>query len=109
MNDFAWIAPTVASVAAAIVAIIGAIRSKDNGRKADENRDKLIKIGVSTDGNLSRITEDNRLLTEKVDSLQRLVESMTKSADAVTATASDVHAATEARAAAAENGHKGTD
>lgn len=62
-TTLAWLAiivPTIGALAAAVVSIITAIRSKDNGIKADKIIEKATEIRVSTDGNLTRMSSDLR-------------------------------------------------
>lgn len=81
-TTLAWIAiivPTIGALTAAIVSIITAIRSKDNGIKADKIIEKATEIKISTDGNLSRMGSDLETAKEKITGLENLIRSMAES------------------------------
>lgn len=86
-TTLAWLAiivPTIGALAAAVVSIITAIRSKDNGIKADKIIEKATEIRVSTDGNLTRMSSDLETAKEKIVGLETLIRSMaenTRAAD----------------------------
>lgn len=75
----AIIVPTIGALAAAVVSIITAIRSRDNGIKADKIIEKATEIKVSTDGNLTRMSNDLETAKEKISGLETLIRSMTES------------------------------
>lgn len=78
----AWLAvivPTIGALTAAVVSIISAIRSKDNGAKADKIIEKATEIKVSTDGNLSRMSSELETAKEKIAGLETLIRSMAES------------------------------
>lgn len=86
MNDFSWIAPTVAAICSALVAIVAAIISKDNGKKVEEVKVKVEEIHATTNGTLTAANAATTaaislkdVLTERVDGLMREIEELKRS------------------------------
>lgn len=106
MADYSWIAPTAASLTAAIVAILAAVRSRDNGKKVDAVLEKTAEIHAATNGTLHAATAATAaanslkdVLTEQVEGLRRELEAL-KVSGTLAATAA-AQAATDVRSAQA--------
>jgi ribosomal 50S subunit-associated protein YjgA (DUF615 family) len=99
MSDLSWIAPTVASLSAMVVAIISAMRSRDNGAKMDTVLEKAAEIHAATNGTLHQITSNRDVLLQKVEGLEAALATLQKSGTLAAATAAQ--AATDVREAAA--------
>lgn len=104
MNDLSWLAPTIAALSAMAVAIISAMRSKDNGRKIETVLEKAVEIHSTTNGTLHAAEEATAaanslkdVLAEKVESLARELEALKLSsslaASAAAQSATDVREA----------------
>lgn len=77
MNDLSWVAPTVAAICSALVAIVAAIISKDNGKKVEAVAVKVEEIHATTNGTLSAAkaatdaaNSAKDVLTERIRSLE---------------------------------------
>lgn len=88
MNDLSWIAPTVAAICSALVAIVAAQRTKDNGKKVEAVAAKVEEIHATTNGTLSAakaatdaavLAKD--VLTERINGLESALEELKRSGD----------------------------
>lgn len=112
MDDLSWLAPTIAALSAMVVAIISAMRSKDNGKKVDAVLEKAVEIHAATNGTLhaadAATAAANALkdiLAEKVEGLERALAALHKSGDLAAATAVQAAADVQSSQAAAPPTH----
>jgi hypothetical protein len=103
---FAAIPMTLAALGSLIVGIITAIRSRDNGRKADTILNKAEAIHEVTNGTLHQVEASNRELTERVRGLEKALAASVLSGTAAASLAAEaastaVQSATDVRTAQA--------
>lgn len=99
MNDFTWIAPTIAALSALVVAVIGAWRSSKNGRDIAVVAADTAKVVEHTNGTLTTARNTEKLLMERVGGLERALDALQKSGALAATTAAQ--AATDVREAQA--------
>lgn len=106
MSDFSWIPPTVASVSAAVIAVLGFMRSARNGREIAVVKADTAKVVEHTNGTLSAAnaavtaaTNAKDVLLERVEGLEKALTALRESGALAASTA--VQAATDVRSAQA--------
>lgn len=106
MNDLSWLAPTIAALSALVVAVVGAIRSRENGRVIATVAADTAKVVEHTNGTLHAATAAKTaaesakdVLLERVDRLERALAVSVESG--ALARAASIQAATDVRSAQA--------
>jgi hypothetical protein len=70
------IVPTLAAIGAMIVSIINAIKSTENGAKADHIIEKATEIHTLTNSNLSKVTATLDVANAKIEGMQKMISGM---------------------------------
>lgn len=100
MDDLTWIAPTVAAVSTLVVAVIGAVRSRDNGKVIAAVAADTARVVEHTNGTLHAANAAVKAAEGAKDILLERVEGLEKRLEA--ALASKALAATTAAQAATD-------
>lgn len=72
------IAPTIASMGALFASILGAHKSKENGKKVDTVIEKTTEIHTLTNSNLTKVQSDLSTAIQEIHGLKELVAELRK-------------------------------